>query len=34
MRKEVDARGEACPKPVIMTKKSWIITWGIITTNN
>lgn len=22
MKKEIDARGEACPKPVIMTKKA------------
>lgn len=33
MRKEVDARGEACPKPVIMTKKELDnIAKGIVTT--
>lgn len=33
MRKEVDARGEACPKPVIMTKKELdSLDGGIITT--
>ena len=33
MRKEVDARGEACPKPVIMTKKELdALDEGIITT--
>ncbi len=33
MRKEVDARGEACPKPVIMTKKELDnLHEGIITT--